>query len=59
VADGGRDFVIGVAWLAAGLVVTVGSYAAAAGGAGRYIVAYGAIVVGVVRIVRSLGGRRS
>ena len=43
----------GVAILGLGLFVTVASYSGAQGG-GRYIVATGAIVVGLVRIVRGL-----
>jgi hypothetical protein len=49
----GRDLVVGGAWLGGGLLVTVVSYGAASGG-GRFVVATGAIVYGIVRIVRGL-----
>ncbi len=48
-----RDLVFGGLWLAGGLLVTVASYSASAGG-GRYIVTTGAIAYGVVRLVRGL-----
>lgn len=53
--SGTRDIVIGALWLVGGLVVTLGSYSSASSsGGGRYVVTTGAIVIGVVRIVRGL-----
>ncbi len=52
-AGAGRDLAVGGAWLGGGLLVTVVSYGAATGG-GRFVVATGAIVYGLVRIVRGV-----
>jgi len=49
-------------WLTGGVVITSASFLSASGGAGgaggagggRYVVAWGAIVFGIVRIVRAL-----
>jgi hypothetical protein len=50
-----RDLLIGGLWLGGGLLVTVLSYAAASsGGGGRYVVTTGAIVYGLVRVVRGM-----
>jgi hypothetical protein len=49
-----RAIVSGAVILALGLAVTIGSLAAAQHGGG-YVVAYGAIAVGVVQIIRGLG----
>jgi hypothetical protein len=51
-----RDLWIGALWLGGGLLITIASYNAAAGGGGRFVVTTGAIVYGIVRIVR--GGMR-
>ena len=52
---GRRDLMVGGAWLGVGLLATIGSYAFAATQADHsYVVAYGAIVVGVVRLGRGL-----
>ncbi len=54
-ASAQRDLVIGGLWLGGGLLVTLVSYSAASsGGGGRYIVTTGAIVIGLVRVVRGL-----
>jgi hypothetical protein len=46
-----NDLLSGVLWCIGGVVVTAATYAAASGG-GVYIVAWGAMLVGLVRIVR-------
>jgi hypothetical protein len=51
---GRRDLVIGGIWLALGAVATIGTYAVAAAQGGTYVVAYGAIVVGLIRFARGL-----
>jgi len=55
--DGATDLVMGAIWLAGGLLVTLGTYSAAASGGGQYVVTTGAIVYGVVRIARGLARR--
>lgn len=49
---------IGVLLLAGGLLITVLTYGAASQGGGRYIVAYGPIIGGIVCIFRGLSGQR-
>lgn len=49
-----RTVLVGAAWAVIGIGVTVWSYGSARQGGGRYVVAWGAIVVGVVMIVRGL-----
>lgn len=51
---GRRDLVVGGMWLALGAVATIGTYAVAAAQGGTYVVTYGAIVVGVIRIARGV-----
>lgn len=57
-----RQMVFGALWALGGLAVTLASLAAAEGG-GRYVVAYGAIIYGVVSFLRGLarwgGGRQA
>jgi hypothetical protein len=48
------DFLVGGIFLLVGLGVTAMSFSASASTGGRYIVATGAIAVGVVRLVRGL-----
>lgn len=48
-----RDLIIGSLWLGGGLIVTVVSYAAASGG-GRYVITTGAVVYGLIRVIRGL-----
>jgi hypothetical protein len=52
--SGQRDLIVGGAWLAGGLLVTLASLMAASGG-GRYVIITGAIAYGLIRIVRGLG----
>jgi hypothetical protein len=51
-----KDLVVGGAWLAGGLLLTMITYSLAASGpgGGRYFIAYGAILYGVIRIFRGL-----
>ena len=57
-----QGLVVGILWLTGGVVITSASFLSASGGAGgaggagggRYVVAWGAIVFGIVRIVRAL-----
>jgi len=50
-----RDFVVGGIWLAGGVLVTLGSFAAASsGGGGRYVITTGAIAYGIGRLIRGL-----
>ncbi len=51
-----RGVLFGGMWLAGGIFVTALSYSAAASSptGGRYMVAYGAVIYGVVRIVRAM-----
>jgi hypothetical protein len=51
---GRRDLVVGGVWLALGAVATIGTYAVAAAQGGTYVMAYGAIVVGLIRFARGL-----
>jgi len=54
-SDARSDLLMGALWLGGGLLVTLGTYsAAAAGGGGRYLVTTGAIAYGGVRLLRGL-----
>lgn len=55
---GGKDVMIGGLILGIGLLVTIGTYAAASGGGngGKYTIAWGAILFGGIRFVRGLTG---
>lgn len=52
--EGKRDLVIGLIVLAVGLVVTIGSYAAASEGGGSYFITYGLIAAGAIQTIRGL-----
>lgn len=56
---GSRDLTVGGAWLAGGLLVTIGTYslAATSPGGGQYFIAYGAILYGLFRLLRGLTAR--
>ena len=56
-AEASRDLLVGGIWLAGGLLVTLISYGAASGGGGRYVVTFGPILYGVVRVARGLSRR--
>jgi hypothetical protein len=53
-AVGRRDLSIGGAWLGLGAVATVATYVYAASHGGTYVVAYGAMAVGLIRVLRGL-----
>jgi hypothetical protein len=50
---GRRAVVFGALWLLGGLILTIVTYNAAAGG-GAYIVAWGPVIYGVYQVVRGL-----
>jgi hypothetical protein len=50
------DLVIGGLLFGLGLLVTVGTYGSASESGGTYVVAYGPMIVGVIRIFRGLAG---
>jgi hypothetical protein len=54
-----RDLTVGGAWLLGGLLVTLGSYSMAASspGGGHYVIASGAMLYGVFRLLRGLMAR--
>lgn len=48
-----RHFIVGALWLVGGIAVTAFTYSAASGsGGGTYVVAWGAVLVGVTRLIR-------
>jgi len=51
-----RDVTVGGAWLVGGVLVTLGSYSLAANspGGGTYVIASGAMLYGLLRLVRGL-----
>ena len=51
-----RQLGIGALLLLVGIVVTAGTYASASSSGGSYVVAYGAIVVGIIKIIRGAIG---
>jgi hypothetical protein len=53
-AAGRRNMLVGGLWCAGGLIVTLVSLAASAGG-GTYIVAWGAILFGAIQFIRGSG----
>jgi hypothetical protein len=56
-----RQMAIGLAWCIGGIAVTVATYAMAANGpgGGTYVVAWGAIIFGMIRFFKGLAQRRS
>jgi len=54
-----RDFTLGAAWLIGGILVTAVSYSMAANRptGGHYLIATGAIVYGLFRVIRGLSVR--
>lgn len=48
---GRRNMLFGALWCIGGIVVTVMTYSAAQGG-GRYVIAYGAIIVGFIQFIK-------
>lgn len=49
-----RQLGVGVLLLLVGIVVTAATYANASKSGGSYVVAYGAIIVGVIKIIRGV-----
>jgi hypothetical protein len=47
-----RQMAIGALLFVVGVVITAATYASASTGGGRYVVAYGAIIVGIVKMIR-------
>ena len=52
--QGGRELGIGLLLLVIGVVVTAATYSSVQDTGGRYVIAYGPIVVGVINIFRGL-----
>ena len=50
---------LGVALLVVGVVITAVTYGSATGGGGTYIIAYGPIIVGVIKVIRGLSNLNS
>lgn len=48
-----KDILYGALWFVGGTVITVATYSAASGG-GRYMIAWGAILLGGVQLVKGL-----
>ena len=49
-----RQIAVGALFLVIGIVVTAATYSSASKSGGTYTIAYGAILVGVIKIVRGL-----
>ena len=52
--QGGRELAIGFVLLLVGIAITAGTYNAVRDSGGRYVLAYGPIVVGAINIIRGL-----
>jgi hypothetical protein len=50
----GGNITIGVVLIVVGLGITAASYSSASAGGGKYVVAWGAVLVGVIRLIRGL-----
>jgi hypothetical protein len=50
---GKKKMIFGALWFIGGLVFTGASYAAASGG-GTYVIAYGAVIFGIVQFIRGV-----
>jgi hypothetical protein len=51
-----KDIVLGSILLGVGLLITVGTYGSASQSGGTYFIAYGPMIVGVIRLFRGLAG---
>ncbi len=51
-----RHMIFGLLWAVGGTVITVATYSAASNGGGRYVIAWGAIVFGIIDFFRGLIG---
>jgi hypothetical protein len=49
-----RDLAIGAVLFAVGLIITLATYSSASQSGGTYVIAYGPMVVGIIRIFRGL-----
>ncbi len=57
-AAASRDILLGIVFMAVGIVVTAVTYDSAnRSGGGTYVVAYGPIVVGFIKLIRGLARR--
>jgi hypothetical protein len=52
----GRQMLYGVLWAVGGTLVTIFTYSAASSGGGTYVIAWGAIIFGIVDFIRGLIG---
>ena len=51
-----KDIVFGLILLVVGLALTLGTYDSASRSGGTYIIAYGPMIVGVIKLFRGLAG---
>ena len=51
-----KDIVLGSILLGVGLLITLGTYGSASQSGGTYFIAYGPMIVGVIRLFRGLAG---
>jgi len=51
-----KDIVLGSILLGVGLLITVGTYNSASQSGGTYFIAYGPMIVGVIRLFKGLAG---
>ena len=52
-----KDILYGALWCIGGTLVTAVTYSAASNGGGKYIVTYGAIILGMVQLVKGIYNR--
>jgi hypothetical protein len=50
------DVAIGLLLVVLGLAITIGTYDSASQSGGTYVIAYGPMIVGVIRLFRGLAG---
>jgi hypothetical protein len=51
-----KDIVLGAILLGVGLLITVGTYGSASQSGGTYFIAYGPMIVGVIRLFKGFAG---
>ena len=51
-----HNIVIGAILMTVGILITAGTYGSASESGGTYVIAYGPIVFGAIRIIRGLAG---
>ena len=49
--QGPKNMLFGALWCIGGVVVTAATYSAVSSGGGKYVVAYGAIIVGAIQFL--------